>query len=134
MPACQHLITLNIQIHFLKGKKIIDLMPASWYYFYMSKLKDINDKKVTIRIPSKLHRVLKACSFYTDVSMNHLILEIIYNGLKNWAEQNITATVIDVDGVPMGSTEEEVEKILKGIDEAIKNLGAQLRDFYDEYI
>ena len=96
----------------------------------MDKLGDMNDKKITIRVPSKLHKVLKACSYYTDISLNQLMLEIIFDGIPKWAEDNITVEDFGFDGISGGSTDEEVMIIQKSIEDAIKDLKKDFENYY----
>jgi len=48
------------------------------------------EKKVTIRMPKHLHKLIRVLSFHSEISMNRIIVEALEN--VNW-EEKITETI-----------------------------------------
>ena len=94
----------------------------------MAKKSNSNIKSINLRMPSELHKVLKALSNYSDVSINRIIIESITLGVRDWAEGVLTEVVDD------GLIESERQTILDQLDKTIGSIVKDIENYYvDKY-
>ena len=80
-------------------------------------------KSLNFRIPAEIHKVLKNASYYSDKSINKIIIELILYGFSEWVDYNMP----EIDGSEEDGYYEDLRiKMIEGMEETISRFRSQV--------